>query len=121
MNLTAKDSFYLLSIIDLFRLLLHIKRTKTIEVWQLIETSEAMGLTQLSLWSSCRVKLFAFTAGFGRLRLKFDDTRAENRFRLSAKRTSPFILAGASVSRLLAAAVFASSVVMLDEPCSEVV
>ena len=33
----------------------------------------------------------------GRLRLKSDDTRVENRFRLSAKRTSPFKSAGASV------------------------
>ena len=33
----------------------------------------------------------------GRLRLKCDDTRAETRFRLPAKRTSPFKSAGASV------------------------
>jgi hypothetical protein len=33
----------------------------------------------------------------GRLRLKCDDTRAETRFRFSAKRTSPFKSAGASV------------------------
>ena len=33
----------------------------------------------------------------GRLRLKSDGTRAEARFRLSAKRTSPFKSAGASV------------------------
>ena len=33
----------------------------------------------------------------GRLRLKCDGTRAETKFRLSAKRTSPFILAGVSV------------------------
>jgi len=33
----------------------------------------------------------------GRLRLKCDGTRAETRFRLSAKRTSPFKLAEASV------------------------
>ena len=33
----------------------------------------------------------------GRLRLKCDDTRTETRFRLSAKRTSPFKSAGASV------------------------
>jgi hypothetical protein len=33
----------------------------------------------------------------GRLRLKCDVTRAETRFRLSAKRKSPFKLAGASV------------------------
>jgi len=33
----------------------------------------------------------------GRLRLKCDGTRAETRFRLSPKRTSPFKPAGASV------------------------
>ena len=38
---------------------------------------------------------YAFAAG--RLRLKYDGTRAENRFRLSAKRTNPFKSAGASV------------------------
>jgi hypothetical protein len=37
------------------------------------------------------------TSGVGRLRLKCDGTRAETRFRLSAKRTSPFKSAGASV------------------------
>ena len=34
---------------------------------------------------------------FGRLSLKCDGTRAETRFRLSAKRTSPFKSAGVSV------------------------
>ena len=54
--------------------------------------------------------------------LKCDGTRAENRFRLSANRTSPFISAGGrQFSRLLAAEVCASVVVMLDTPCSEVV
>jgi len=33
----------------------------------------------------------------GTLRLKYDGTRAETRFGLSAKRTSPFKSAGASV------------------------
>ena len=54
--------------------------------------------------------------------LKCDGTRAETRFRLSAKRTSPFKWAeGRQFSRLLAAEVCASAVVMLDTPCSEVV
>jgi len=35
-----------------------------------------------------------------RLRLKCDGTRAETRFRLSAKRTSPFKLVGASVQSI---------------------
>jgi len=56
--------------------------------------------------------------------LKCDGTRAETRFGLSAKRTSPFKLAGegggGQFSRLLAAEVCASAVVMLDTPCSEV-
>ena len=57
-----------------------------------------------------------------RLRLKCDGIRAETRFRLSAKRTSPFKSAGVrQFSRLLAAEVRASAVVMLDTPCSEVV
>ena len=52
-------------------------------------------------------------------KLKCDDTRAETRFRLSAKRTSPFKSAGGrQFSRLLAAEVCASAVVMLDTPCS---
>ena len=37
------------------------------------------------------------TEHVSRLRLKRDGTRSETRFRLSAKRTSPFKLAGASV------------------------
>ena len=61
--------------------------------------------------------------GRSRGQLKCDGTRAETRFRLSAKRTSPFKSAGGGrqFSRLLAAAVGASAVVMLDTPCSEVV
>jgi len=56
------------------------------------------------------------------LRLKCDGTRAETRFRLSAKRTSPFKSAGGrQFSRLLAAEVWASAVVMLDTSCSEAV
>jgi len=55
--------------------------------------------------------------------LKCDGTRAETRFRLSAKRMSPFksVREGRQFSRLLAAEVCASAVVMLDTPCSEVV
>ena len=62
------------------------------------------------------------SSSVGRLRLKCDSTRAETRFRLSAKRTSPFKSAGGrQFSRLLAAEVCASAVVMLDTLCSEVV
>ena len=56
-----------------------------------------------------------------RLRLKYDGTCAETRFLLSARRTSPFKPAGRQFSRLLAADVCASALVMLDTPCSEVV
>ena len=56
-----------------------------------------------------------------RLRLKCDGTRAENRFRLSAKQTSPFKSAGASVQSATGSRGVASAVVMLDTPCSEVV
>jgi len=59
---------------------------------------------------------------FVRLLLKHDGTRAETRFRLSAKRTSPFKSAGGrQFSRLLAAEVCASAAVMLHTPCSKVV
>ena len=56
-----------------------------------------------------------------RSQLKCDGTRAETRIRLSAKRTSPFKPAERQFSRLLAAEVCPSAVVMLDTPCSEVV
>ena len=57
----------------------------------------------------------------GRGQLKCVGTRAETRFRLSAKRTSPFKSApgGGQFSRLLAAEVCESAV--LDTPCYEVV
>ena len=58
----------------------------------------------------------------GRGQLKCDGTRTETRFSLSAKRTSPFKSAvRRQFSRLLAAEVCASAVVMQDTPCSEVV
>jgi hypothetical protein len=54
-------------------------------------------------WLPAAATVWSFTvlgchvASIGRLRLKCDGTRAETRFRLSAKRTSPFKSAGASV------------------------
>jgi len=58
---------------------------------------------------------------YSRERLKCDGTRAETRFGLSAKWTSPFKSAGGrQFSRLLSAEVCTSVVVMLDTPCSEV-
>jgi hypothetical protein len=56
----------------------------------------------------------------GRVHLKCVGTRAETGFCLSAKRMSPFKLAGASV-QLLAAKVCASVIVLLDTSSSEVV
>ena len=53
--------------------------------------------------------------------MKYDGTRAETRFCLSAKRTSPFNRKWRQFCRLLAAEVCASAVVMLDTPSSEVV
>jgi len=54
--------------------------------------------------------------------LKCYATRAETRFRLTAKRTSPFKSAEASVQSTNGTAeVCATAVVMLDTPCSEVV
>jgi hypothetical protein len=44
-----------------------------------------------------RPRDYEATEPFGRLRLKCDGTRAETRFLLSAKRTSPYKSAGASV------------------------
>ena len=64
----------------------------------------------------------AYIDGRGsRLRLESDGTRAENRFSLSAKRTSPLNRRGHQFRRLLAAEVCASAVVKLDTPRSEVV
>jgi len=58
----------------------------------------------------------------GRGQLKSDGTHAETRFRLSAKRTSPFkSAAGRQFSRLLAAEACELAAVMLDTPCSETV
>jgi hypothetical protein len=62
------------------------------------------------------------TLGDSTGQLKRDGTWAETRFRLSAKRTSPFQSAGGrQVSRPQAAEVCASAVVMVDTPCCEVV
>ena len=47
--------------------------------------------------SPCLRYSWFFQVPSGRLRLKCDGTRADTRFRLSAKRTSPFKSAGASV------------------------
>jgi len=71
--------------------------------------------------SSMFHKIFGTHLPVVRPRLNCDGSRAETRFHLSAKRTSPFKSAGRQFNRLLAAEVYASAVVMLDTPCSEVV
>ena len=63
---------------------------------------------------------FAFVVSACGLRLKRDGTRAETRFSLSGETASPFKSAGGrQFSRLLAAEVCVSAVVMRDTPCSE--
>jgi len=60
-------------------------------VVQMIESQDTLTTAKKGMWGI-------------RLRLKCDGTRAETRFRLSAKRTSPFKSAGGrQLSRLLAA------------------
>ena len=56
----------------------------------------------------------------GRLRLKRDGTRSETRFRLHRNRRVHLNQWGRQLGRLLAAEAWASAVVMLDAPCSEV-
>jgi hypothetical protein len=56
-----------------------------------------------------------------RCQLKCDGTHAETRFRLLGKWTSLFKSTGTQFSRLLAAELCASALVMLDTPSSEVV
>jgi hypothetical protein len=63
---------------------------------------EIAGKLKCSLWDIERHALQMYDGmevqpDISRLRLKCDDTRAETTFRLSAKRTSPFKSAGASV------------------------
>jgi len=56
-----------------------------------------------------------------RLRLKCDGTRAETNFVFRRNGRVHLYRRGRQFSRLLAAEVSASAVVMLDTPCSEVV
>ena len=57
MNQPANDSVYLCLILDIFRLLLHTERVKTIELWHPIERSDPIGLPQLRLWCCGRARL----------------------------------------------------------------
>ena len=63
----------------------------------LIEVIQVYCIYDLSNTSTVAVKIRSLIANGGRLRLKCEGTRAETGFRLSAKRTSPFKSAGASV------------------------
>ena len=84
--------------------------------------STPSGAEDYNAWTYTATSMYVFTPSAGRDQLKCDGTRAETRFRPSAKRTSPFKSAvGRQFSLLLAAEVCASAVVMLDTPCSEVV
>jgi len=80
-----------------------------------------LGDSRFPQWLILRLRSFPSVAPYyllgTRLRLKCDGTRAETRFRLSAKRSSQFKSAGGVG---LAAEVCASAVVMLDTPCSEI-
>ena len=74
------------------------------------------------MFDAVRLKLGTCIFEICILRLNCDGARAETRFRLWAKRTSPFKLAGASVQSTTGSrGVCASAVVMLHAPCSEVV
>ena len=57
----------------------------------IVSSSDSFAINTLPSYTSMS------NAAVGRLRLKCDGTRPETRFRLSAKRTSPFKSAGASV------------------------
>jgi hypothetical protein len=60
--------------------------------WLGLITANAVSSLPMNARTSC-----LFSLNGGRLRLKCDGTHTETRFRLSAKRTSPFKSAGASV------------------------
>ena len=67
--------------------------------WSNTNTARTSGITQTTAVTGRRLNAWARASSLNRcrLRLKCDGTRAVTRFRLSAKRTSPFKSAGASV------------------------
>ena len=69
-------------------------------------------------WCDTSVQRYTFC---GRLRLKCNGTRTETRFRFRRNRRVHLNRQGRQFSRLLAAELCASAVVMLDTPCSNVV
>ena len=90
---------------------------------QEVMTAKKKKIKKVGLSQCCTNSVRRFVlATFCTDQLKCDGTRTETRSRLSAKRTSPFESAGGRpFSRLLAAEVCASAVVILDTPRSEVV
>ena len=98
-----------------------LKQWKIIMTWLGIEPATSWVVAPPSqLWSSCGIMCYIKSME-RKARLKCDGTCAETRFGFTAKRTNPFKSAGGhQFSRLLAAEVCASAVVMLDTPCSEV-
>jgi hypothetical protein len=94
------------------REIVYLETASVLRAWPLC-VSRGKGETRL--WIRPVQRPNAVFPIYCRGQLKCDGTRAEIRFRLSAKRTSPFKSAGALFSRRLAAAV------MLDTPCSVVV
>jgi hypothetical protein len=77
-----------------------------------------MRRNQILSYCVWNVMAHAQKSDFVLLLLKCDGTRTETRFRLSAKRTSLFKSArGQQFSRLLAAELCVSAVVILDTPC----
>jgi len=91
--------------------------------WPRIETGG--GTFLLLIYFSCWVEGLLVsgccTSLYVRGQLTYDGTHAETWFRLSAKGTIPFKSAGGrQFSRILAAELCASAVVMLDRPCSAV-
>ena len=109
----------------------------TVRRWLLVVTGEVtvvppevIVISGVAVVVSCVVERFAATTESAscsetyeqsKLRLKCDCTRAETRFRLPAKGRVYLNQRGRQFSRLLAADVCASAVVMLNTPCSEVV
>jgi hypothetical protein len=69
--------------------------------------------------NTTRAHLAAHITYVARARLKRDGTRAETRFRLSTKRTSPFKSAGESVQSTTGSREVRISGQTMDRPCSE--
>ena len=104
-------------------------REQHIHTWKTWQSSCTCTIFCCWIWKSLYWIALLWTSGaitwnLGRLRLKCDGTRAETRFHLSCETDGVHLnrrRPGRQFSRILAAEVCASAVVMLDTPCSEVV